>query len=74
MNTTVYTRPGCPQCDATRRQLDKNGVTYTTVDLTTDADALDYVRALGHLQAPVVVTDTEHWSGYRPDRCKALAA
>jgi glutaredoxin-like protein NrdH len=30
--------------------------------------------ALGYLRAPVVVTDTEHWSGFRPDRCKSLAA
>ena len=29
--------------------------------------------ALGHLQAPVVVAGGEHWSGFRPDRIKALA-
>ena len=30
--------------------------------------------ALGYLQAPVVVAGNEHWSGFRPDRIKALAA
>ncbi len=27
-----------------------------------------------HLQAPVVVANHSHWSGFRPDRIKALAA
>jgi glutaredoxin-like protein NrdH len=30
--------------------------------------------ALGYLQAPVVVAGNEHWSGFRPDRIKALGA
>lgn len=69
MTLTVYSRPGCVQCTATTRALDKGGVSYTVVDLTTDDTARDYVLALGHLQAPVVVTETgHHWSGYRPDQ------
>lgn len=31
------------------------------------------IQALGHLQAPVVVTETgENWSGFRPDLIAAL--
>lgn len=74
MSITVYTKPSCQQCTATTRALDKTGIDYEVVDLTTNTDAREYVQALGHLQAPVVVTDTDHWSGYRPDRCKSLAA
>jgi len=29
--------------------------------------------ALGYLQALVVVAGDDHWSGFRPDRIKALA-
>jgi glutaredoxin-like protein NrdH len=29
--------------------------------------------SLGYLQAPVVVAGNEHWSGFRPDRIKALS-
>jgi glutaredoxin-like protein NrdH len=36
-------------------------------------EARDYVMALGYLQAPVVVAGSEHWSGFRPDRIKALS-
>jgi glutaredoxin-like protein NrdH len=61
------------QCTATYKALDKQGITYDTVDISLDAEARDYVMALGYLQAPVVVTENEHWSGFRPDRIKALA-
>lgn len=73
MTITVYSKPACVQCTATYRALDKVGHDYTVVDISQDADARDYVMSLGHLQAPVVVVDGEHWSGYRPDRIKALA-
>jgi protein involved in ribonucleotide reduction len=32
------------------------------------------VKSLGYLQAPVVVTDEDHWSGFRPDKIDELAA
>ncbi|WP_019135373.1 glutaredoxin-like protein NrdH [Cellulomonas massiliensis] len=73
MAITVYSKPACVQCNATYRALDKLGADYTVVDISEDADARDYVMSLGHLQAPVVIVDGEHWSGYRPDRIKALA-
>jgi len=46
MSITVYSKPRCPQCDATYRAQ----------------------------QAPVVVAGEDHWSGFRPDRIKAVAA
>ncbi|KQH76629.1 glutaredoxin [Mycobacterium gordonae] len=71
---TVYTKPACVQCTATFRALDKAGVHYQKIDITVDAQARDYVMALGYLHAPVVVAEDAHWSGFRPDRIKALAA
>ena len=72
---TVYTTPGCVQCRAVLRALDKAGLAYRTVDVTTDPDARDYVMSLGHLALPVVVTAAgEHFSGYRPERIAALGA
>ncbi|WAJ46737.1 glutaredoxin-like protein NrdH [Mycobacterium sp. Aquia_216] len=73
MTITVYTKPACVQCTATYKALDKQGITYDTVDISLNTEARDYVMALGYLQAPVVVTENEHWSGFRPDRIKALA-
>ena len=73
MSITVYTKPACVQCTATYKALDKQGIAYDVVDITMDPQARDYVMALGYLQAPVVVAGKEHWSGFRPDRIKALA-
>ena len=74
MSITVYSKPACVQCDATYRALDKRGIDYTVVDISQDAEALDMVRSLGYMQAPVVVADDTHWSGFRPDQIAALAA
>lgn len=71
---TVYTKPACAQCHATYRALDARGIKYTTVDLSVDETALDTVKAMGYLQAPVVVANDDHWSGFRPDKIALLAA
>lgn len=73
MTITIYSQPSCVQCTATYKALDKLGLDYDVVDLSTDADALDQVKALGYQQAPVVMVDEEHWSGFRPDLIKATA-
>jgi len=72
MTITVYSKPACVQCDATYRALDKNGLDYVIVDISSDSIALDYVKSLCHMQAPVVVAGEEHWSGYRPERIRSL--
>lgn len=70
---TVYSKPACVQCDATYRALDKKGIEYTVVDISQDPVALEKVRALGYLQAPVVTFGDEHWSGFRPDQINKIA-
>ena len=74
MSVTVYTKPSCVQCNATYRALDAKGIEYEIHDLSEDADALEQVKALGYMQAPVVITDGDHWSGFRPDKIDELAA
>ncbi|GGF48038.1 glutaredoxin-like protein NrdH [Microbacterium sorbitolivorans] len=74
MAITVYSKPSCVQCNATYRALDAKGIEYSVTDVSEDADALEHVKSLGYLQAPVVVTDGDHWSGFRPDKIDELAA
>lgn len=71
---TVYSRPDCVQCNATYRALSKKGIAYETVGLSQDPDALEHIRALGHLRAPVIIAGQDHWSGFRPDKIDELAA
>ncbi len=73
MAVTVYTKPSCVQCNATYRALDSRGIEYEVLDVTEDEGALAMVKELGYLQAPVVVADGEHWSGFRPDKIDELA-
>lgn len=73
MKVIVYTKPQCVQCDATKRALSSSRVEYEARDLTEDPEALKAVKALGYAQAPVVVAGEDHWSGFRPDKIKALA-
>ncbi len=72
--TTVYVKPSCVQCDMTKRMLDKLEVDYDTVDITQDEDALEMVLSLGFKSAPVVITDSDSWAGFRPDKISTLAA
>lgn len=74
MTVTVYTKPGCVQCNATFKALDKAGIEYTEIDVATDLDALAYVQSLGYLAAPVVVAGQDHWAGFRPDRIRRITS
>jgi glutaredoxin-like protein NrdH len=71
---TVYSKPRCVQCTATYTALDAAGIAYNVVDVSEEAAAAEYVTdELGYRQAPVVVvSDTEHWSGFRPDLIERL--
>jgi glutaredoxin-like protein NrdH len=71
---TVYTKPSCVQCDATKRMMDKLKIEYTTVDITVDTEAFDMIVAKGFKSAPVVITDDDSWAGFNPDKISELAA
>ena len=72
MNITVYTKPSCVQCDATKRHLKKLNLDFKTVDITEDQASFDMIVGMGFQAAPVVITDTTSWSGYQPDKINGL--
>lgn len=74
MTIIVYTKPQCVQCDATKKFLEKQGLEYSSIDLTQDPNALQVVLDMGFAQAPVVMAGDDAWSGFRPDKIKAIAA
>lgn len=74
MAIAVYSKPSCVQCTATYRALDKQGIEYEVFDVSVDEKALAAVKDLGYMQAPVVVTEDDHWSGFRPDKISSLAS
>ncbi|WP_435952458.1 glutaredoxin-like protein NrdH [Dryocola sp. BD626] len=74
MRITLYTRNDCVQCHATKRAIESRGFTFDVINLDVTPDAIDELRALGYRQLPVVITDAESWSGFRPDMINRLRA
>lgn len=69
----VYSKPSCVQCNATYIALRKANIAYEVIDVSQDAEALEFIMGLGHQQAPVVYVDEfTHWSGFRPDLIQKL--
>lgn len=81
---TVYSKPGCVQCNATTRKLEQLSLKYNIIDVSEHTEALQHIKELGYLQAPVVVPSFDkivkdnkgervvHWSGFRPDLLEQL--
>lgn len=70
---TLYSKPGCPKCMATKRLFDKKGIAYSYVDVTQSPDDYAYVvNTLGYQALPVVETDTDHWTGYKEEKIESL--
>jgi glutaredoxin-like protein NrdH len=72
MTVTVYTKPNCVQCDATKRTLDKLGIEYNTIDATTDDAVYDMLVEKGFRAMPVVNAGDEWWSGFNPGKINEL--
>lgn len=69
---TVYTKPSCQQCIATKKELERKGLEYVSLDVTEDEEAMNKVVQLGFRSMPVVVTENDNWSGFRVDKLSAL--
>lgn len=61
----VYSKPGCGSCSATKRVLDKAGVSYETVDVSVDSAAREMLVERGFSAMPIVAPTgvVESWFG-----------
>nr|WP_102510750.1 glutaredoxin family protein [Sanguibacter massiliensis] len=80
MAVTVYsTGAGCMRCVMTIKALVEAGIPHVEVDVRESPAALEYITGdLGYTEAPVCVvedgTGENHWSGFRPDHIRSVAA
>ena len=80
MTITSCEKPSwCFGCKKTNELFDAAGVQFTTVDITTNDQALAYITdELGYSQAPVVVYEKDgsedHWSGLNPTKISQVIA
>jgi len=68
----LYSKKSCVQCRATKKALDARGLPYKEILLDGDTEALEYVKSLGYMSAPVVVYGSESWAGYNPDKISSI--
>lgn len=69
----LYGKPGCGPCVAVKAALERAGIEYVYVDVTTSPEGLEHVRELGYQHTPVIETSDDHWTDFRPDKLAALA-
>lgn len=83
MTVLVYSRPGCVQCDMTKRRLKALAVDFEEIDVDTSeklaVEARDLAAQFGlPTQLPVVqVTyngEVEAWGGFQPAAIDRIAA
>lgn len=70
---TVYSKPNCMQCNFTKKWLTEHDIDYIEIDVEEDMDGLNHIKyVLGYQAVPVVVSPTEHWYGFQPDKLAKL--
>lgn len=71
---TVYSAPGCKQCRATKKHIERRGMTYNEIDISTNEEAREFILEQGFQQVPVVdLGNGDMFYGFRPDRIDAVA-
>ena len=68
----VYTQENCQPCRLTKQALGRAALEFTEISLSDVPEMISEFQAEGLLQAPVVDTGEERWSGFRPDKIRAL--
>ena len=69
-NVVIYTGPFCNYCDAAKRLLIRNNVTYTEIDIAKVDGAMDEMikKANGKRTIPQIFFDDQHIGGYEEIR------
>jgi glutaredoxin-like protein NrdH len=51
---TLYSKPACPYCDRAKAWLEKNDITYETINVMEDPRALEFIKSKGHKTVPQI--------------------
>ena len=71
---TVYSNPNCVQCEQTKRYLTLKGLEFESKMIQDSPEVMPLIEEKGYRSAPVVVTPTDSWSGFRLEKLASLAA
>ena len=68
----VFYKPNCKACLMTMHFFIVHHIKFIDIDLSQSPQYAKSLHDKGHLKVPVVITDTEEWSGFRPDNLNQL--
>ena len=65
-NITIYTGPMCNYCEAAKRLLSRNNISYKEINIATVDGAMDEMikKANGKRTIPQIFFDDQHIGGY----------
>lgn len=69
---TVYSKTDCMQCNFTKKWLKERNILFTELNVEEDDEALSKIKEMGYQAVPVIVTETENWYGFQPDKLAKL--
>lgn len=75
---TLYSKPGCVMCTATKRWFDDNFKNYRIIDVTENQQAFAHLQEKGVMQMPAVEIPFEYgvdepfFTGFDPGRLAQL--
>ena len=76
---TVYSLPAavCVKCRATEISMRRKGIDAVKVLVNEDPDAMNFIKSLGYVEAPVVVVTegdevVDSWSGFSEEKIAKL--
>lgn len=68
----VYVAENCRPCKMTKKKLSEKGLSYEEIPLT--AELRNSFKEQGFVSAPIVVTDSETWAGFKREKIAELAS
>lgn len=71
-STLIFSKTNCVQCKMTKRVLAKEKKMFYDINISQHPEWLAFLKEAGYRATPVVFTDTDSWSGFRPDKLSAL--
>ena len=73
MEIKIYSTPTCPYCKMAKDYISSKGVSYQSIDVSSDKEAADeMVKVSGQMGVPVIVIDGQTMVGFDKSRIDAL--
>lgn len=70
---TIYTKNRCPNCDKSKKLMNRLGIDYEEISIEQTPGALEKIISMGFQAAPVILTEDDSWAGLNEGKIRNLA-